>query len=215
MKKKLGIAIGTMAGAVVLGLGIYHTDASQANPELSTDEIRQMVTDQYPGTITELELEKGSNKAIYEVEVASDGKEYDIKLDGSSGEVLNLKEKEIADDVEIAEKSDDTDDNQGNTTTNSNDSQDNSSNKNDDSQDNGNNDGNSTKSNNNTVIDLEKAEEIALNEFDGKITDLELDEDDDRLMYEIELENGEDEAEIEIDAYTGEILVIEIDREED
>ncbi|WP_373895104.1 PepSY domain-containing protein [Virgibacillus sp. CBA3643] len=215
MKKKLGIAIGTMAGAVVLGLGIYHTDASQANPELSTDEIRQMVTDQYPGTITELELEKDSNKAIYEVEVASDGKEYDIKLDGSSGEVLNLKEKEISDDVEIAEKSDDTDDNQGNTTTNSNDSQDNSSNKNDDSQDNGNNDRNSTKSNNNTVIDLEKAEEIALNEFDGKITDLELDEDDDRLMYEIEIENGEDEAEIEIDAYTGEILVIEIDREED
>ncbi|MFD0951687.1 PepSY domain-containing protein [Virgibacillus natechei] len=64
-------------------------------------------------------------------------------------------------------------------------------------------------------MDLGKAEEIALNEFDGQITELELDEDDGRLMYEIEIEDGEDEAEIEIDAYTGEILVIEIDREDD
>ncbi|UJL47018.1 PepSY domain-containing protein [Virgibacillus sp. NKC19-16] len=214
MKKKLGVTIGATAAAAVLGLGIYQSNASETNPELSTDEIRQMVTDQYPGTITELELEKDSNRAVYEVEVENDGKEYDIKLDGSSGEVLNLKERELSSgNVEITEKDDDADDrddnaddrddNQGNTNNN-------------DSQDDGNNNGNSsTKSNNNTVIDLEKAEEIALNEFDGKITDLELDEDDGRRMYEIELEKGEDEAEIEIDAYTGEILVIEIDREDD
>lgn len=214
MKKKLGVTIGATAAAAVLGLGIYQSNASEANPELSTDEIRQMVTDQYPGTITELELEKDSNRAVYEVEVENDGKEYDIKLDGSSGEVLNLKERELSsNNVEITEKDDDADDrddnaddrddNQGNTNNN-------------DGQDDGNNNGNSsTKSNNNTVIDLEKAEKIALNEFDGKITDLELDEDDGRRMYEIELEKGEDEAEIEIDAYTGEILVIEIDREDD
>ncbi|MBY7142338.1 PepSY domain-containing protein [Virgibacillus sp. NKC19-3] len=211
MKKKLGIAMGATAGAVVLGLGIYHSDASQANPELSTDEVRQIVTDQYPGTITELELEKDRNQAVYEVEVENDGKEYDIKLDGGSGEVLNLKEKEISDNVEKAEKNDDADDNKekeddgesSNTNENRN-----------DSQDNGNNDENSANSNN-AVIDVAKAEEIAQNEFDGQLTELELDEDDGRLMYEIEIENGDDEAEIEIDAYTGEVLVIEIDRDND
>ncbi|MBP1968639.1 putative membrane protein YkoI [Virgibacillus natechei] len=206
MKKKLGIAIGAMVGAVVLGLGIYQSDASQANPELSTDEILQMVTDQYPGTITEMEMEKDGNRAVYEVEIENDGKEYEIKLDGSSGEVLNVKEREISNNIEIAEKDDDADDR--------NDNQGTKTNNNNDSQDDGNNDENSSKTNN-TVIDLGKAEEIALNEFDGQITELELDEDDGRLMYEIEIEDGEDEAEIEIDAYTGEILVIEIDREDD
>lgn len=202
MKKKLGISIGAVAGAMVLGLGIYHSDASQANPELSTDEIRQTVTDQYPGTITEMELEKNSNKVVYEVEVENEGKEYDIKLDGKTGEVLDLKEKEISNkesDAENDDDADDRDDSQDNTEGNGNDNQNNTSN----------------NENQNTVIDLKKAEEIALKEFDGKITGLELDEDDGRQMYEIEMEKGEDEAEMEIDAYTGEILVIEIDREED
>lgn len=202
MKKKLGVSIGAVAGAMVLGLGIYHSDASQANPELSTDEIRQTVTDQYPGTITEMELEKNSNKVVYEVEVENEGKEYDIKLDGKTGEVLDLKEKEISNkesDAENDDDADDRDDSQDNTEGNGNDNQNNTSN----------------NENQNTVIDLKKAEEIALKEFDGKITGLELDEDDGRQMYEIEMEKGEDEAEMEIDAYTGEILVIEIDREED
>ena len=62
-----------------------------------------------------------------------------------------------------------------------------------------------------TVIDINEAVNIALNEFKGTVTDVELDEDDGRLIYEIEMESGEEEAEIEIDAYTGAILVIEID----
>ncbi|WP_368858685.1 PepSY domain-containing protein [Oceanobacillus saliphilus] len=33
-------------------------------------------------------------------------------------------------------------------------------------------------------------------------------------MYEVEIENGNKEAEIEIDAYTGEVLVIEIDKDD-
>lgn len=45
------------------------------------------------------------------------------------------------------------------------------------------------------------------------ITELELDEDDGRLIYEIEIESVNGEAEIDIDAYTGDIISISIDTE--
>lgn len=187
MKKKLGIAVATIAGAGVFGLGIYHSDAAQADPTLSTDEIRQMVTEQYPGTITEMELEKELNKVVYEVEVESNGKEIDLKLDGNTGEVLKTKEKEIMNN----EKDDDADD------------------RDDDSDDDKNIDPSKA------TIDVKKVEEIALKEFAGTITDLELDEDDGRLIYEIEVKNDKKEADFDIDATTGEILEMDIDTEDD
>jgi len=63
----------------------------------------------------------------------------------------------------------------------------------------------------NTVIDKDEALEIALAEFPGEVDSIELDEEDGRLIYEIEIESGDEEAEFEIDAMTGEIIVIEID----
>lgn len=53
MKKKFGITIGALAGAAVIGwFGMQQTDASSANPKISTNDVEQMVTDQYDGTIT-------------------------------------------------------------------------------------------------------------------------------------------------------------------
>ncbi|MFP4457585.1 MAG: PepSY domain-containing protein [Clostridia bacterium] len=40
---------------------------------------------------------------------------------------------------------------------------------------------------------------------------MELEEDDDRYIYEVEVLNGETEYEFEIDAYSGEIIKMEID----
>jgi len=65
------------------------------------------------------------------------------------------------------------------------------------------------------VISVEKVEEIALNEFDGTITEFELDEDDGRFIYEMEMRNKFEEAEIEIDGQTGEILELDIENDED
>lgn len=65
-----------------------------------------------------------------------------------------------------------------------------------------------------TIISREQAIQIALSEFSGVVEDVELDDDDDyggRLVYEIEIERGDEEAEIIIDAMTGEVLLIEID----
>lgn len=189
MNKKMKITIGAVAVAAVLGFGIIQSSASQVDPTLSTDEIRNLVADQYPGTITELELEEDSNKAIYEVEIVGKDKEYQLTLDGDSGEVLHLNEKGLSDHSK--EKSD-----EGETK--------------------GDNKSNNTveKSLKDVKVTMKKAEEIALKEFDGTVTDIDLDEDDGLLIYEVEVHNGKKEAEIEIDAVTGKVIVVSIEQED-
>ncbi|MBP2079831.1 PepSY domain-containing protein [Oceanobacillus polygoni] len=180
MKKKLGIAIGTVTAAAVIGMGVYHSDAAQANPTLSSEEISDLIQNQYPGTVSELEVDKKGDKAVYEVEIQSDGVEYELKLDGDTGEVLNEKHKET-----------------------------NASKKNESE-----GTAEQDKSLENLIGD-QQAREIALKEFDGTIKEFELDEDDGRFVYELEIINGDKEAEFEIDALTGEILEMEIDTEDD
>lgn len=207
MKKKIVLSVGVLAIASVLGLGIYHSNASQAEPKLSSEEIDDIVTSQYPGTITEMELEKDFNQVIYEVEITEDGKEYELKLDGNTGEVLKIKEKEM-----VKKQTDDTDQHpkkkqaqqQANDQVDQkNQSQSETNENRPDQQD--------KRNQQKTVIDADEAVQIALKEFSGTVESVELDEDDLRLIYEVEIEAGDEEAEVEIDAYTGEVLVIDID----
>ena len=64
-------------------------------------------------------------------------------------------------------------------------------------------------------ISPEEAKTIALKLANGEITDFELDEDDGRLIYEIEIKTKDSEHEIKIDAYTGKVLEHEIDQDDD
>ena len=59
------------------------------------------------------------------------------------------------------------------------------------------------------IISIEQAKKIALSRVNGKITDVDFDEDD--LEYEIEIELDDIEYEITIDGKTGEILEVEVD----
>ncbi|GGA67609.1 PepSY domain-containing protein [Ornithinibacillus halotolerans] len=61
------------------------------------------------------------------------------------------------------------------------------------------------------VMSVEKAKEIAVNELGGKVVEVDLDKDDGRYEYELELRTENGEAEITIDAVTGEILELDID----
>jgi len=223
MKKKLSMTIGVIAVVTVLGLGMYHSDASQTEPTLTTDEIKSLISDQYPGEITEIELEKDFNKAVYELEIVGKDKKYELKVDGNSGEILKLKEKTVMHATENNEE--DTTDNKENKQDeklilkekqNEKSKKDQDKDKQTKDKQEKNNNGEAEKSkqkpkDKNAIIDVSEASEIALNEFSGRITEVELDEDDGRLIYEIEIESGELEAEIEIDAHTGEVLVMEID----
>lgn len=65
-------------------------------------------------------------------------------------------------------------------------------------------------------VSLEQATQIALKQLDNsKVISTELDLDDGRYEYEIELVNSNYEADVTIDANTGDVLSVDIDREDD
>lgn len=61
-------------------------------------------------------------------------------------------------------------------------------------------------------ISMEEVEKIAIKEIEGsQITDLELDEELGKFVYEVELEKGIQEYDLIIDANTGEVISVQMD----
>lgn len=212
MKKKLTFIIAGVVAIGILGFGVLYSSTSQAEASLTTEDITKMVNEQYPGTITEIELDTEFNRAVYEVEVKTDDKEYDIKLDGKTGEVLNLSEKPLKQKQKVIseQKKDTTKIEKNAPKEQKKDVVINEKKTKSTKEQATNQEKSHTKK---AVISIEEAKQIALAEFPGKIEDIELDTEDGRLIYEVEIEQGNKEADIEIDAYTGEIIVIEIDED--
>ena len=67
-------------------------------------------------------------------------------------------------------------------------------------------------SNYKNVISQDDAIAIAEKAANGKVVEIELDEDDGLFKYEVELRTDRGEAEVEIDASTGNVLEVELDR---
>lgn len=214
MKKKIVMAIGAIAGATILGLGIYHSEASQSESSLSIEAIENKVKAQYPGEITDINLEKQAKKSVYMVDIKNAPRAYTLMLDSNTGEVMELKETSDPEQVKIAEKKEKGNKKQADKKNKDTENQSEDNKEKDNSQSKKQDSSNSeSKEKKKTVISVDKAIEIALEQFSGEIAEMELDEDDGRLIYEIEMENGDDEAEIEVDAYTGELLVVSIERD--
>ena len=66
-----------------------------------------------------------------------------------------------------------------------------------------------------TILPAKEAIAIALKHSPGAVKEVELDDDDNRAHFEIEIKDGKYEYEFEIDAITGKILDFEKDREDD
>ncbi|RSD29547.1 PepSY domain-containing protein [Mesobacillus subterraneus] len=60
----------------------------------------------------------------------------------------------------------------------------------------------------------EKAIELALAKADGQVTEISLDEDDNRVHYDIEIKDDKYEYELDLDAITGEIFEFEKNRDD-
>ena len=62
-----------------------------------------------------------------------------------------------------------------------------------------------------SLLSIDEVKKIALTEQDGHIDDIELETDDGYTYYEVEIENHDVEYDIYIEAYTGEVLKVEVD----
>lgn len=74
---------------------------------------------------------------------------------------------------------------------------------------------NQTTNNQTTIISNEEAQKIAMNRVgnNGYLVKCELDSDDNRQVYEIEIKNGTIEYNIDVDAVSGEIVKYEEDQD--
>lgn len=220
MKKKLGFIISGVVAIGILGFGILYSSTSQAEASLSTNDIEDMVNEQYPGEITEIAQETEFNRAVYEVEIKTKDREYDIKLDGKTGEILNITENPIKEKAEVNnEKNQSKEEKVEDHTSKEQEEEVVINEKKDEKSKHKQQKNKEQKSEQKkseekrAIISIEEAKRIALAEFSGEIDEIELDTEDGRLIYEVEIERGDKEAEFEIDAYTGEILLIEIDED--
>ncbi|RCW77193.1 PepSY domain-containing protein [Saliterribacillus persicus] len=202
MKNKKFITI--MGIILLIGgiLAIFQLSSNSASAYLSEKEAKTKAQEQFAGDVVEIELDEENNRKVYEIEIHGETHEYELKLDAESGEILKLEEKPHTNTVK--EKNSKTTE-KPTSSSETNEANKPSTEKRDDTDDQG------KTIDINTLISKEKAKEIALKEADGTITDIELDEDDGRMLYEIEMDTDTNEVDIEIDAYTGEILSISMD----
>ncbi|WP_152656166.1 PepSY domain-containing protein [Oceanobacillus sp. CFH 90083] len=210
MRKQIIWVIGALVILCIVGLTVYQTNATTSNPELKPEQIIDLVDVQYPGQHSEPELSIENGEPVYQMKVTQDQGVYSLKLNGDTGQVIDLtaiektannqeedkeKQEEVKKEENPAEENPEADDPEP--------AEENAEDKSD-----------NQTAENDAMLTHEEVREIALKEFPGEVTDLELDSDDGVYIYEIEIVNGEDEASIEIDAYTGKVVMIEIDRDD-
>lgn len=167
----------------------YNNSISSTTNFIGEDTIKKAVQKYVPnGIITDVDLEKSANGAVFEIEIHKDDLQYNLILNASTGEKISLTSH--IDDWDNDSYHFDWDWEhdawQGN---------------------HNNNHTNSNTSANNSIISIEKAKQIALDKIPGAIVKkIELDTDDGKTVYEGELRKGNWEYEFKIDAFTGTIL---------
>lgn len=194
MNKKIIWIFGAVMVTGILGFTVYQTNATSSDPDLSIEEITELIEAQYPsGEHSEPELQMENGNPVYQLEVTVHQAVYALKLNGDTGQVIDLQAVESSPNKVHKEDNQKTEIDQEQQERKEEQEKQQSAQEND------------------SILSHTEAKEIALEEFPGQVMQLELDEDNDTLIYEIEIVNNDQEASIEINAYTGNIIVIEID----
>lgn len=145
----------------------------------------QIARDIIDGQMTDIELERDNGKQYYDIEMYANGYEYDIEVEAITGEVLKNKR----------EKDNDFDDDDKKAVSSQT------------SKENG-------ETSSAVKISAEDAVKAALAVVSGEVEDVELEHDDGRVYYDIEIDNRYEEHEVKVDATNGEILEVETDIED-
>lgn len=182
MLKKKTIMIASVLAVGLIGAVGYSASATYEKANVEQEDVVRIIEDKYDGHIKEIELEKDDGKQKYEVEYTKGNREYEVEIDANDGKVIK-EEVEVAHQHHANHKDDNREPEKTPKNTNK----------------------------NNGYISTQKASEIAQQKYPGHIEEVELDDNDGRRIYEIEIETKRGEVELEIDAKTGEIIDVEWD----
>ncbi|WP_252501735.1 PepSY domain-containing protein [Sporosarcina sp. Marseille-Q4943] len=164
---------------------------------LTKEEAISIAKKKAAGTVKEIELDTDDGRKEYEIEMKDDQFKYEIELDAVTGEFLKFEKdryrsakKEVKAQTEKVAAStlnvvEQTTQKQAVKPVDN------------------------KRSNNNTMLTKEQALAIAKQHASGVVTDFELDDN----VYEIEMEDGDIEYELDIHAYSGAILSFERDED--
>ncbi|WP_162297820.1 PepSY domain-containing protein [Halalkalibacillus sediminis] len=204
------------------------------NKLIGSEELQDIVLSKIDGKIEEIELDSKSVDQVYfEVEVEKQGEEFKVYVDAYTGKVLkvesdnkeqvqkqdssadlNMKttEKPPVSDKSSAERDAGKNSNKNVAKVNSETSVSSKATLNDsealvETQKESSNSYNEE----NVLISREQALNIAASVAPGKINEIDLDQEFGTNIYEVELENGEQEIEVEINAKTGEVVKVKYD----
>ena len=86
--------LATVTGLVLLGAGAAYAGKNKVfDPAVSAQQAIEIASSNVPGQVHELELEREDDVMAWEVELVSshDGKGYEILIDATSGEVLEVE----------------------------------------------------------------------------------------------------------------------------
>lgn len=192
------IAIG---GGAVLAQTDYF-EAALSNPKITATDAKTMALKEMNGDIVSFEYDGDDFKPHYEIEIVKDNEKVEFKIDANSGALtvteresfLPIAKQDSSTVVPATSKPESTTSQADVSSKAAESSQDVSEPK------------ATPAPAKPKMISEQQAKNIALAKASGTITDFELDEDDDRLVYEIEIHNGKMEYEFKIDAYTGAIV---------
>lgn len=211
-KATIKAVVSILGGLIVFGVAffIFQSSPSTSEATMTRQEAERIAQDQFQGEVVSVELDDGR----YEIEIETEDARYQLEIDAETGRIIKLEEgksreqvaqkpeiegtnpDEIGEEataefddqeVEIKQEKPQAEKNQSNQTTN--------------------------KPSENVIISLDDASKIAHEQVpNATIIEIELDSDDGQRYYEIEMHTDDQEVEIEIDAYTGKVIMIEYER---
>jgi len=187
----LGIvaALGGSTAAFAAGASGSGTSAASSTSNIGLMKAKEIALQKVAGTLDSIELEHKHGKAYYEVEIVkADRTESEVHVDAATGKVLKV----IADDQD--DYGSDRDVYRGGSHA----KPDKAS-------------GAASGGNQKPAISEQQAVQIATKAVNGQVTKIELDHEDGKLQYELDLKTGRGEAEVELSAADGTILSIDYD----
>ncbi|MFK2825381.1 PepSY domain-containing protein [Bacillus sp. B190/17] len=147
---------------------------------LSEETVSHMIQKKYGAAVEEIDSDQENDQPIYKLTIIKDQIPYKVTVDGQTGEVLSFTKQKMNNKKPLVTQN-----------TNEKESTD------------------STPSAPSTPITEEQAKNIALEKVTGTIIEVDLDDEDGQLVYEVDIDQSKTkEATVVINAYTGEIEAI-------